>query len=139
MTVISAAGIVKPIAMNPEENGPAGDLRGPTDLTSYGGISGIVDRDNGMFLVGVFLTDEPRSGAGPERLDFTDQEDFDELAPQVNQTFLIGDGAGRRYVVPSGATRVFLGFADGASYQGAPGWYDNNRGQLAVSVEFAAE
>ena len=139
MIVTSAIGWVNPITSIAGPNGAGGDLIGPTDVTSLDGISGIIDGDNGMFVVGVFLTDADPSGDGPERLDFTGQTDFDELAPEVGQTFFIGDGAGRKYIVPSGATRLFLGFADGYLYQGAPGWYDNNSGQLAITVEFAAE
>lgn len=101
--------------------------------------AGTVHTGGGMFLVGVFLSDEALSGEAPERLDFTDQEDFEELSPEIGQTFFIGDGAGRRFMVPSGATRLFLGFVDGFFYTGEPGWYANNLGQLAVSVEFAAD
>lgn len=138
MAVTSATGRVKPI---PEWdwNGAGGGTRGATDVTSFGGISGLVHGGGGMFLVGVFLSDEALSGEAPERLDFTDQEDCEELSPEIGQTFFIGDGAGRRFMVPSGATRLFLGFVDGFFYTGEPGWYANNLGQLAVSVEFAAD
>jgi hypothetical protein len=61
--------------------------RGETDIDSYGGISGIVDRRNGMFLVGVFLTDDPPSTSAPKRLDFTKGERFQRLASRVGQTF----------------------------------------------------
>jgi AAA ATPase domain len=54
----------------------------------------------------------------PPRLDFTDRERFDTLAPAMGQTFLIGDGKGRRFVVPANATRLYVGFADAAGYQG---------------------
>ncbi len=135
VTFPSVTGCVNPIIDTAPWNGPAGDLRGPTDVTSFRGISGIVNEHNGMFLVGVFLTDDPPSSPAPERLDFTDAEQFEELAPEIGQTFLIGDGAGRRYRAPSGATRLFLGFADGFLYRGAPGWYGNNRGELQVTIE----
>jgi hypothetical protein len=68
----------------------------------------------------------------PPRLDFTDRERFDTLAPAMGQTFLIGDGKGRRFVVPANATRLYVGFADAAGYQGRPGWYANNAGHLNV-------
>jgi hypothetical protein len=123
--------------------GPGGDGSGETDITSYGGISGIVDGRHGMFLVGVFLRDEPPSSAAPDRLDFTKREGFRTLAPRIGQTFLIGDGKDRTFHVPPGATRLFLGFADAYSlgesalqgnYQGRPGYYDNNGGHLCVAV-----
>ena len=124
--------------------GPGGDGSGETNITSYGGISGIVDGRHGMFLVGVFLSDEPPSTAAPTRLDFTKREGFRTLAPEVGQTFFIGDGGDRTLRLPPGATRLFLGFADAYSlgeaalqgnYQGRPGYYDNNRGHLCVAVE----
>ena len=59
LTVRPVSGHVNPIVGDVEDNGAAGDGLGPTDVTSYKGISGIVDRRNGMFLVGVFLTDDP--------------------------------------------------------------------------------
>ena len=121
-------------------NGPEGSgtsLGLQTDINSYGGISGIVNRANGMFLVGVFLTDqEPQEGDHPDRLGFTDKEDFTELAPLIGQTFFVGDGRDKTIVIPQGATRVFLGFADGLDMRGDPGWYGNNSGQLAVTVSF---
>ena len=107
-------------------------------MTSYGGISGIVHRRNGMFLVGVFLTDDPAPRPPPRRLDFTRRERFHVLAPRIAQTFLVGDGKGRSYRVPARATRLFLGFADGYLYKGLPGWYGNNEGELSVTVDMAS-
>jgi hypothetical protein len=95
--------------------GPGGDEKGETDITSYGGISGIVDRRHGQFLVGVFLTDDPPANFAPRRLDFTKHERFRTLAPRVGQTFFVGDGRDRTFRVPPGATRLFLGFADAFS------------------------
>jgi hypothetical protein len=129
---------VTPYTDQPLRNGPAGDRNGAggenTDVTSYEGISGIINRGNGMFLVGVFLSDAVPADPAPERLDFTDAEDFEELAPEIAQTFLVGDGQGRRYLVPTGTTRLFLGFADAFLYEGAPGWYGNNAGGLEVTI-----
>lgn len=137
MAVTEALGTVKPVPSAPG-TGADGYRSGlATDINSYNGISGIVNRKNTMFLVGVFLTDEmPRQGEHPERLGFTDGEDFTELAPLIGQTFFIGDGIGRTFLIPSGATRLFLGFADAFETQGDPGWYGNNSGQLAVTVSF---
>ena len=120
-------------------NGPGGDGYGPTDVQSFDGISGIVHAHNGMFLVGVFLTDSVPVDPAPARLDFTDGDEFADLAPEIGQVFLVGDGVGRRYAVPADATRLYLGFADGAAYQGLPGYYDNNGGQLAVTVEVSSD
>jgi hypothetical protein len=135
VTFPSVTGRVNPIVDSATANGPGGDRVGPTDVTSYGGISGIVHRRNGMFLVGVFLTDDPPSKHAPPRLNFTRRERFNSLAPRIAQTFLIGNGKGRSYRVPARATRLFVGFADGYLYDGAPGWYGNNAGQLTVTVD----
>jgi hypothetical protein len=135
VTVPRATGFVNPIAGEAADNGPGGDGEGATDVTSYKGISGIVHDTNGMFLVGVFLTDAPAAGKAPPILDFSKRERFSSLAPRIGQTFFIGDGKGRSYRVPPDATRLFLGFADGYLYAGPPGWYGNNRGKLRVTVE----
>jgi hypothetical protein len=88
-----------------------------------------------MFLVGVFLGDGMPPTPEPSRLDFTNGMPADPLAPELGQTFLIGDGKGHKYTVPLEATRLYLGFADGYLYQGPPGWYDNNAGELKVTVD----
>lgn len=138
VTFTCVTGDLTPYVGQPLFNGPNGDRAGvggaDTNVTSYRGISGIINRGSGMFLVGVFLTDAEPSDPAPARLDFTDGEDFSELAPEIGQTFFIGDGVGRTYRVPAGATRLFLGFADAFNYVGAPGWYANNGGSLEVTV-----
>lgn len=131
VTFPSVTGRVTPVEGMAPYNGPGGDGTGPTDVASWRGISGIVHQRNGMFLVGVFVGDGAPESA-PSRLDFTSTERFDRIAPALGQTFFVGDGQGRSFEAPSGATRVFLGFADGFLYQGRPGWYGNNAGSLAV-------
>jgi hypothetical protein len=135
VTVPRAAGRVKPIDDDPAANGPAGDKVGATDVESHGGISGIAHRRNGMFLVGVFLTDDPPAEPAPPSLDFTKRERDRSIAPRIAQTFLIGDGRGRTFQAPAEATRLYVGFADGYFYQGPPGWYGNNLGELEVTVD----
>jgi hypothetical protein len=137
VTFPRATGRVTPIEGRSAENGAEGDRIGGTDVKSYGGISGIVHDRNGMFLAGVFLADDPPSGPAPPRLDFTSRDRFDSLSPRLAQTFLIGNGKRRSYHVPDGATRLFLGFADGYYYMGPPGWYGNNRGELTVTVDLS--
>jgi hypothetical protein len=138
ITVRAITGKVSPMKPLVGYGGAGGDGKGATDITSYGGISGIVDRRNGMFLVGVLLSDAPPSTHAPKRLDFTNRERFRTLAPDVGQTFFIGDGRGRTFRIPSGASRLFLGFADAYSdghfYQGRPGYYGTNGGHLCVAV-----
>lgn len=129
------AGTVTPVQGTEPYKGARGTAADNTDVSSWRGISGIVDRGNGMFLVGVFLADGEPALPAPSRLDFTAKEDFGNIAPLIGQTFFIGDGADRRYEVPASATRLYVGFADsynGEYFQGQPGYYDNNAGRLEV-------
>jgi hypothetical protein len=113
-----------------------------TDLSSYGGISGIKAPSVGC-LVGVFTSDDAQSNPPPPTLDFTLAglgTGFTSLAPQLNQLFLLGDGrtgtaTGARQVfhVPTNATRFYLGFADGVNFTGLPGNYSDNTGNLIVT------
>jgi len=114
---------------------------GNTDITAVNGISGIVDHQHTQFLVGVFLGPLASSTA-PPTLDFSEAakgESFAELAPLIGQTFYIGDGSTRsglnqRFVIPAGATRFYLAFADAFAFQGAPGAYGDNTGGFAVTL-----
>lgn len=148
VTFRSVSGEVNPI--NNEAtvgyNGPGGDMTSDTDVESYGGIAGLIHHGNGMFLVGVFLTDATPADPAPVRLDFTDGEQFDRLEPRIGQTFFIGDGVGRQYLVPPDATRLFLGFVNAytrgdplSMTHGSPGYYGNNSGELEVRVEVSVD
>jgi hypothetical protein len=85
-------------------------------------------------LVGVFLdASQPDSSAAPSSLDFTSTS-FTTLSPQLKQAFFIGDGltgtgsgSPQTFVVPAGATRLFLGTSDGF------GWF-NNSGSFSVLI-----
>ena len=48
-------------------------------------------------------------------------------------------GAGKTFVVPPAATRLYLGFVDASFFVGEPGFYANNRGALEASISFAME
>jgi HYR domain len=135
VTFPSITGTVNPISGVTPDNGPEGNGArgtGSMDVESWRGISGIVDAKNCMFLIGAFLGDGEPAMPAPPRLDFTDRERFDTLAPLLGQTFFIGDGNGRRYVVPEGATRLYVGFAEAFFCKGKPGYYGNNAGRLEV-------
>jgi hypothetical protein len=114
---------------------------GNTEITAANGISGIVDHQHTQFLVGVFLGPLASSRA-PATLDFSSAaqgESFAELAPMIGQTFFIGDGStktglNQRFVIPAGATRFYLAFADAFGFQGAPGAYGDNTGGLSVTL-----
>ncbi|MCY2965080.1 MAG: PEP-CTERM sorting domain-containing protein [Planctomycetota bacterium] len=112
-------------------NGPDGGVvfsRGAEN-----GIAGYTITVNA--LLGVFLgPDRPDLSAAPVALDFgtTTAREFLTLSPMLKQTFFIGDGttstnAIQEFVVPSGATRLFLGMADGVEW-------NNNSGSFSVNV-----
>jgi hypothetical protein len=132
-------------------NGPDGGLLfSYTNVWSYGGISGIAHHEKTMFLAGVFLDDTEPSDPAPATLDFSAAgltESFSAVAPQLRQVFFVGDGrtgtgAVQRFIVPPGATRLFLGFADSwnfsfGSIEGYPGWYDDDDGLLSATFSIA--
>jgi hypothetical protein len=120
--------------------GPDGGqyLGAHTNMDSYGGISGIRHDSRTFFLVGVFLNNQEPAGAAPPILDFTN-DSFAAVSPVLNQMFFIGDGltgtgtgSEQRFYVPEGATRLFLGFADGIDFTGLPGTYDDDIGSLTA-------
>jgi len=124
-------------------HGPDGDnlvdASAGTDLTALNGISGVTQSGQNLFLVGVFAGSE--APAQTDVVDLMADADLASQAPGLGQPFYIGDGhttAGdlQHVVVPSGATTLYLGFADGYSFQGTPGWYDDNSGALSVSAQF---
>jgi hypothetical protein len=89
-------------------------------------------------LVGVFLDDhEPTSSATPAELDFSAGGlgmGFTTLCPALKQVFFIGDGltgsgtgAIQQFVVPAGATRLFLGTVDGFDW-------NTNSGAFSVQI-----
>ncbi len=88
-------------------------------------------------LVGVFLDDGvPGTAASvPQGLDFTNNTNFATLSPILRQVFFIGDGltgtgtgSVQRFLVPPGATRLFLASCDNA------GASNDNAGQFTVVV-----
>jgi hypothetical protein len=127
---------------NVAATGPDGYAEGSgTDVTALQGISGIRHGVKVLFLVGVFLNDAEPSDPAPDAIDFTEAEHFLEIHPQLKQVFFIGDGRTetgegekQKFFVPDGATRLFLGFADAYNFQGAPAFYDDNSGDLSVTV-----
>jgi hypothetical protein len=116
---------------------------GDTDIKTAGKLSGIQHHQRTMFLVGVFLGAKPPAKAPPV-LDFSDAKTgttFAKLEPVLGQVFFIGDGKPgdppgdtHDFVIPKGATRLFVGYADGFGFQGTPGAYGDNRGGLSVTV-----
>jgi uncharacterized repeat protein (TIGR02543 family) len=98
------------------------------------GISNVTTPMNS--LIGVFLDDEqPDTSSAPSALNFsTDGISFTSLSPALKQVFFIGDGLTgtgsgsiQTFVIPAGATRLFLGTMD------SWGWFDNS-GSFTVTV-----
>jgi hypothetical protein len=131
---------------------PPSDADSPTtfymDMDSVGGISGMKLYESDplarrvMFLSGVFTTNACSPASGPSILDFSSDAlttSFTKLSPLMYQTFFIGDGltgtqsgVTQEFIVPDGATHLYLGFLDGAYFVGGPDYYDNNRGSFSV-------
>jgi hypothetical protein len=121
-------------------NDPNDTLRGPDGdtavfnthfLSAEHGKSGLTAPLSS--LVGVFLdNNQPTSSPAPASLDFTGNLSFSSFAPSLKQVFFVGNGLTssgqvQHFVVPDGATRLFLGTMDGDQ------WW-NNPGSLEVTV-----
>ena len=83
-------------------------------------------------VVGLFLDDQQpnRAGTAPEDLNFSTQQsrDFSTLKPKLRQPFFIGDGrrsdgSVQTFVVPQGATRLYIGTMDGYEWNNNVGGY----------------
>jgi hypothetical protein len=126
-------------------NGPCGGISSGTVLKAIGPMSGIVDTDSNDFLAGVFVGPATPSAPPPARLDFSVTAlgaDYTSLAPQVDQVFFIGSGITttgvlHRIAVPRGATRLFLGIADGNNFHDPAGYYDDDGGAYQATVNIA--
>ena len=129
----------------PPLSGPDLKFSGP-DGTLYNGnfIHHLAGPENGISdirtpinaLLGVFLgSASPLASAAPGTLDFsstgnvTGGTGYTILSPALQQVFFIGDGLDamghpQQIVAPTGATRLFLGTADGWEWVGNRGGYD---------------
>ena len=116
------------------------DGSGLFSTVSNDGIAGATWPINA--LVGVFLDNNlPTATVAPAALDFSGGgigTAFTTLSPGLKQAFFIGDGLTgngtgtvQKFVVPTGATRFYLGTSDGV------GWF-NNSGAFAVTVTATA-
>jgi len=110
--------------------GPDGSfLFPPSAANSISGFSGLPAGS----LIGVFLDDNVPSGAAPaSQVVITSSLSY---SPLLRQGFFIGDGltgtgtgSTQTFVIPTGATRLFLGIGD------SPGGFFNNTGSLNVTV-----
>ena len=83
-------------------------------------------------VMGVFLgaTDPSQATGTPATLDFSTQSarNFQSLSPVLRQMFFIGDGrrddgSVQQFIVPPGATRLFIGTMDGYEWNNNVGSY----------------
>jgi hypothetical protein len=127
-----------------DPNGPDGRLPYSyvSDVSSFDGISGIRFQTRLFPLTGVFLNDREPADPAPERLIYDETTvTLGSFSPMLRQTFFIGDGltgagsgAIQKFLVPTGTTRLLLGFQDASYAMGLPGYYDDNGGQLIATV-----
>jgi hypothetical protein len=131
-----------PDGVNEGSQPPATNI---TSNVSGSNISGIQYTGIEMFLIGVFL------GPGLPSSPVASIGDYGTGAisptagtytPIVGQTFFVGDGltgngtgAIQQFIVPAGATRLFLGFADAMFFTGQAGMFNDNTGSLAVNLQ----
>jgi hypothetical protein len=120
-------------------------LPATTDISSLNGISGIVDGNAGLFLVGVFFDGNTPIGPAPAVLDVSNSDKATRISPLLDQTFYIGDGMTttgtvQKFVVPPNATELYIGFADAIdvadnnlAFHGVPGFFTNNSGSLSAT------
>ncbi|MBN1948054.1 MAG: hypothetical protein JW797_20465 [Bradymonadales bacterium] len=138
----------------PVEEGlpPDGSLTDVSEIGCLGGISRYIGPVGA--LVGVFLDDSiPAEGPAPDPIGYFAEGDSEDpegnpvfipsqaYSPSLGQVFFIGDGVDNQvssqpqtFVVPAGATRLFLGTADAGSFNGPPGFYDDNNGGFQVVI-----
>ena len=138
-----------PITLNDHGNYNNADGVGAAVATSsntgYGSISGIT-APNAGYLVGLFVAPGGPSGSAPASLNFvTSGTGFSTLSPLLDQVFFIGDGLTgngtgslQTFIVPTGATQLYLGISDANGYNGAPGFYFDNTGNFLVTTNFVA-
>lgn len=126
-------------------NGPDGFSTASYSIASYNGISGLsADRD--APLLGVFVGASEPTDPAPPSLHFVGNTSFASLSPMLDQTFFIGDGLTgtgtgnpQRFIVPAGATRVYLGIGDAPVLGGLPGAYGDNSGSFVVQMDAVPE
>jgi hypothetical protein len=107
------------------------------------GLAGIKAPGQG-WLVGVFESNTEPSGTPPASLDFTSiGTNFTSLSPKLNQPFFVGDGLTgdgtgtvQQFIVPAGATRLYLGIADGP---GSIGYYFDNSGSFTATFQVSRQ
>jgi hypothetical protein len=128
--------------------GHPGDIAGPDGATWVGSYTHFTGAENGISdiqvpidsLLGVFLgPSQPDLFPAPGALDFSTEanRDYLSLSPLLQQVFFMGDGVTsggnqQTIIVPTGATRLYLGTMDGYSW-------NNNSGSFDVTIAAVPE
>ncbi len=106
------------------------------------GISGIRHDSTNGFLIGVFTNGQVAAPPPPASVNFTTLTANTSFTPLLFQTFYVGDGltgtgtgSVQQFIIPAGATQFYLGYVDGFSFSGYPGYFGDNRGQMTATVQ----
>lgn len=138
LTFVATGGVMNYAGCPAHCDGPDGDWVVSHYAGAEHGLSSVSAPLNS--LMAVFLSDsELRISTAPTALDFGSGGagiDFSTLAPVLQQVFFIGDGASasdvQQFVIPAGATRLFLGTMDGFEWL-------NNSGSFLVEIHWTPE
>ena len=132
---------------NPNDPDGVGAVPATSSNTGTSSISGMTAPGAG-YLVGLFVPAGGPAGAAPAALNFTSTGlgiAFTSLSPLLDQVFFIGDGLTgngtgtlQTFIVPAGATQLWLGISDAPGYVGAPGAYGDNLGTYTVNFNVNA-
>jgi hypothetical protein len=115
------------------------------NVTGANGLSSLMG-NSAIPLVGVFTTDtDPNGGVAPATLTFNHDSPL-SLSPLLDQVFYIGDGltgynnasgTPLTFTAPTGATRLYVGVIDAYGFNGVTGYYGDNPGSFAVTIDLA--
>jgi hypothetical protein len=140
VTIVSTSGKIGCCGALSTMWGPQGGNQfNGTTIAPERGISGIRHASKELFVVGLFASATPPGGVGPKALDVTLAASAASVAPALYHVFYIGAGktaAGDKLVIkaPTGATRLYLGFADASAFNGPPGAYGDNPGKVTIKL-----
>jgi hypothetical protein len=114
---------------------------GSTLIPAWRGISGARHDTATMYLVGVFLGPNGQPASAPPTLNLSNGNFSASSSPVLGQQFFVGDGKTgsgtlQVFYVPAGATRLYLGFAEGLEFRKnrLPGFYNDNGGVISATV-----
>lgn len=122
----------------PSTGDGANCVNSSTNVSAANGYGSFVLNGRTMPLVGLFLGSTVEATPTGVNSSFDAENAQTSFAPLLQQVFFIGDGlsdlgALQTFAVPTGATKLYLGFADAFGFSGAPGYFSDNHGGLSVS------